>query len=89
MFRMLALAGLVLLSPSSVVAGDPFAARVRYDDVERFYRVYDAAGGHPSADQLRRDYIEAGSDAVREFHPQPYRIGQGVGDRDRRRSGYV
>ena len=26
---------------------------IRTDDVTNFYRVYDAAGGHPSADQLR------------------------------------
>jgi hypothetical protein len=68
MHRLLAIAGLVA-AVSSQAAGDPFAARVRYDDVDRFYAVYDAAGGRPSADQLRRGYIEAGSAGVRDFIP--------------------
>jgi hypothetical protein len=50
-------------------AGDPFAARVRYEDVDRFYRVFDAAKGKPDAERLRRDYIEAGSQGVRDFVP--------------------
>jgi hypothetical protein len=36
-------------------------------DVELFFRVYDASGGHPSAAQLQHDYIEAGSDGLRQF----------------------
>lgn len=68
MRKLLAIAGLVVAA-SSQAAGDPFAARVRYDDVDRFYAVYDAAGGRPSADQLRRGYIEAGSAGVRDFVP--------------------
>lgn len=59
----------LLLATASQAAGDPFAARVRYEDVDRFYRVYDEAGGRPSADRLRRGYIEAGSAGVREFVP--------------------
>jgi hypothetical protein len=31
------------------------------EDVARFYRLYDAAGGHPSADQLQHDYLDPGS----------------------------
>ena len=34
------------------------------DDVARFYKVYDAAGGHPSADQLQHDYIDPGSNGL-------------------------
>lgn len=34
------------------------------DDVARFYRIYDAAGGHPSAEQLQRDYLDAGSEGL-------------------------
>lgn len=30
-------------------------------DVTRFYRIYDAAGGHPTADQLDRDYLAPGT----------------------------
>lgn len=38
---------------------------VRIDDVTLFYRLYDAAGGQPSAEVLQRDYIDAGSDGLR------------------------
>jgi hypothetical protein len=37
---------------------------IQIDDVERFYKVYDAAGGHPTADQLQHDYIDPGSDGL-------------------------
>lgn len=37
---------------------------VHIEDVERFYRIYDAANGHPSAEQLQRDYIDAGSEGL-------------------------
>lgn len=36
-------------------------------DVDAFYRIYDAAGGHPSADRLQDDYIEPGSAALHRF----------------------
>jgi len=69
MLRPLALAMLVLTSSAAGAAGDPFAARVRFDDVDRFYQIYDATNGKPNAEQLRRDYIEAGSPGVRDFVP--------------------
>jgi hypothetical protein len=31
------------------------------EDVDRFYAIYDAADGHPTAEQLQRDYLDAGS----------------------------
>jgi hypothetical protein len=34
------------------------------EDVARFYQLYDAAGGHLSADQLQRDYIDPGSEGL-------------------------
>ncbi|HAY43120.1 MAG TPA: lytic murein transglycosylase [Micrococcaceae bacterium] len=37
------------------------------DDVERFYRIYDAAGGHPTADLLQREYLDQGSDGLKHF----------------------
>lgn len=45
-------------------AGDPV---VDIDDVERFYRLYDSVQGHPSAEQLQRDYLDAGSEGLRHF----------------------
>jgi hypothetical protein len=40
---------------------------IETEDVALFYRVYDAAGGRPSAEQLQRDYLDAGSDGLRTF----------------------
>ena len=34
---------------------------IQTEDVERFYKIYDAAGGHPSADQLQHDYLDQGT----------------------------
>ncbi|HZZ31728.1 MAG TPA: DUF2268 domain-containing putative Zn-dependent protease [Phenylobacterium sp.] len=34
------------------------------EDVARFYQLYDAAGGHPSAERLQRDYIDPGSEGL-------------------------
>jgi hypothetical protein len=40
---------------------------IHIEDVERFYKVYDTAGGHPTADQLQHDYIDAGSEGLHQF----------------------
>ena len=40
---------------------------IEIGDVALFYSVYDAAGGKPSAEQLQRDYLDAGSDGLRTF----------------------
>lgn len=40
---------------------------IHVEDVYRFYEIYDAAGGHPTADELQRDYIDGGSDGLRQF----------------------
>ncbi len=37
---------------------------IQIEDVTLFYKVYDAAGGHPTADQLQHDYLDAGSDGL-------------------------
>ncbi len=43
------------------------APRFDIRDAELFFKVYDAAGGHPTASQLQHDYLDAGSDGLREF----------------------
>lgn len=62
--------GLVLLVVASLTVG-PVAAATRpqiiTSDVERFYRVYEAAGGHPSAEQLDQEYLGPGTDGLHEF----------------------
>lgn len=36
-------------------------------DVDRFYAIYDAASGQPTAEQLQRDYLDPGSDGLHQF----------------------
>lgn len=43
------------------------AASVVIEDVARFYRIYDEADGHPTAGQLQRDYLDAGTEGLRHF----------------------
>ncbi|WP_414613293.1 DUF2268 domain-containing putative Zn-dependent protease [Stenotrophomonas pavanii] len=40
---------------------------VRTEDVTRFFSVLDASGGLPSAEDLRRGYLDVGTDALRSF----------------------
>lgn len=40
---------------------------IHIEDVALFYRVYDAAGGHPDAAQLQGDYLDRGSDGLHNF----------------------
>jgi hypothetical protein len=56
-------------------AGAP-QVEVRTSDVDLFYRIYDAAHGAPTGLDLQRDYIDGGSDGVRQF--VPYRIKSGA-----------
>jgi hypothetical protein len=46
---------------ASGVAAGPV---IHIEDVDSFYKVYDAAGGHPTADQLQHDYLDPGSDGL-------------------------
>jgi hypothetical protein len=41
--------------------------RISIDDVDLFYRVYDAAHGRPTADDLQHDYLDRGSEGLLEF----------------------
>ncbi|WP_132391304.1 DUF2268 domain-containing putative Zn-dependent protease [Novosphingobium sp. PhB165] len=43
--------------------------QIRTSDVALFYKLYDAANGTPSSSVLQQDYIDAGSDGVRQFVP--------------------
>jgi hypothetical protein len=53
---------------ASPMASDPAVGpTIHIDDVDSFYKVYDAAGGHPTADQLQHDYLDPGSDGLHEF----------------------
>lgn len=51
---------------ASVLASAAQAAEpvIDTDDIALFYKIYDAAAGHPTADQLQRDYLDQGSDGL-------------------------
>lgn len=65
----LALAVLEAGSPAAVAGASATIPRPVIDtaDVGRFYRLYDAADGHPSAATLQRDYIDVGSDGLKQL----------------------
>jgi hypothetical protein len=49
---------------TTVVSADPEPAPVVHiEDVASFYKLYDATGGHPTADQLQH-YLDTGSDGL-------------------------
>lgn len=63
-----ALACPALAAPArETAAAGSNAPAVVIEDVERFYRIYDAAGGRPDAGQLQRDYLDPGSEGLHHF----------------------
>jgi hypothetical protein len=62
-----AASGAARSAPSTTTADAPAGPTIHIEDVERFFKIYDAAGGHPTADQLQHDYIDPGSDGLHQF----------------------
>lgn len=58
---------LALALCSSVRAATVAGQEIRLEDADRFYRVYEAAAGHPTAEQLDREYLAPGSSGLHEF----------------------
>jgi uncharacterized protein (TIGR02246 family) len=57
-----------VIALNHVSSREPAAApAIHTEDVALFYKAYDAAGGHPTAEQLQHDYLDAGSDGLRRF----------------------
>lgn len=52
--------------PASGDSGQAAAPTIHIEDVERFYKIYDAAGGQPTAEQLQR-YLDDGTEGLRHF----------------------
>ncbi len=52
---------MVLCLATAASAAEPRGPEILTEDVARFYAVYDAAGGKPTAEQLDRDYLARGS----------------------------
>lgn len=72
LMRPLAFTALLLLAACAAPQREPAthhtaAPVIQTGDVALFYRLYDAADGRPSAEQLQRDYLDAGSDGLRTF----------------------
>ena len=65
-----AIGALVLFVPialsalASIAAAPPTGPEIQIEDVYRFYKLYDATGRHPTADQLQHDYLDPGSDGL-------------------------
>ncbi|MGH9410897.1 MAG: DUF2268 domain-containing putative Zn-dependent protease [Vicinamibacterales bacterium] len=76
---------LVILTAVFVCMPAPLAAPdIHIGDVALFYKVYDAAGDHPTADRLQQDYIDKGSDGLRRFFEErkttAARVAQAIGE---------
>jgi hypothetical protein len=72
------LASLLAAGLLATLTGWAYAApsvEVRTSDVDLFFRIYDAAGGEPTGEALQTGYIDAGSEAVRQFVPHRIRSG--------------
>lgn len=59
-----ALIASAVAAPAQAAAAQPV---VDIADVERFYAVYDAAGGKPTAQALQQGYLDPGTEALRQF----------------------
>jgi hypothetical protein len=53
---------------------------VQTGDVDLFYRVYDKADGHPTAEQLQREYLDQGSEGLHLFARLRNITGQRIAD---------
>jgi len=51
-------------TPAATTSAAPDSPVIHTEDVARFYELYDATGGHPTADQLQHDYLDPGSDGL-------------------------
>jgi hypothetical protein len=49
------------LMASAALGAAPKGIEIQTEDVTRFYQVYQAAGGHPSAEQLQHGYLDPGT----------------------------
>src|SRR5580704_10952090 len=56
-------AGVVIVI-GSVVCADIAGPVIQIEDVARFFKLYDATDGHPTADQIQHDYIDPGSEGL-------------------------
>jgi hypothetical protein len=67
MHRISILATALLFLARTASAQDVTTPEIHIEDVGRFFAIYDGAAGHPSAEQLQRDYIDRGSEGLHQF----------------------
>jgi len=67
MWRSLGLSALLLGIVAAPATAAPKGPEILTGDVTRFYEIYEAAGGRPTAEQLDRDYLAPGSPGLHEF----------------------
>ncbi len=63
-YCVITLAAMCVVLPPAYASAQP---TIHIEDVERFYRIYSAANGHPTADELQRDYLDPGSEGLHQF----------------------
>jgi hypothetical protein len=63
-FTIAGMAAALIAAPATAAPKGP---EILTSDVERFYRVYEAHGGHPDAATLDRDYLAPGTPGLHEF----------------------
>lgn len=72
------------MTPGACVAASPVEKTaepvIETRDVDRFYKVYDAAGGRPTAEALQHDYIDLGSDGLHQLARMRKVTGQSIAD---------
>lgn len=57
----------IAVAALACLAAAPAGPDIHIEDVARFYAVYDAASGHPTADQIQHGYLDPGSDGLHQF----------------------
>ena len=60
-------ASALLCFAHSASSNETATPSIHIEDVSRFFAIYDAAGGRPSAEQLQRDYLDRGSEGLGHF----------------------
>jgi hypothetical protein len=60
-------AGALLCFAHSASSKETATPSIHIEDVSRFFAIYDAAAGQPSAEQLQRDYLDRGSEGLGHF----------------------
>jgi hypothetical protein len=67
------------MAMSCVARSAPSAAiEIQTEDVTRFYRIYEAARGHPTAEQLQHNYIDLGTAGLRHLTRVRNVTGEGI-----------